>query len=685
MAIQGPPPISEEEQKKIDKAIQKKALEKHIPDVIVSADGTKFLCAFDDGTGQVEKHPIAKGGMGMVAKAQNEKTKEVVAVRIPINQAESRTPELEREAHAYKMQGELKGIKPPTKEDPRLISLVELIPGKNLSDVMYTMVKVGEGGNQKEVPVKNNLSLEDKKAITYELLRQAYAKFQLRGLIHCDLKGDNVMYDDKSKTLKIVDLGETIDVADHVHEKHAQFKAAGQGYVAPEYRTGAGLQNSFRSDMYSMGVFLAELWSDTNYALEMAKGNDIPEIALRDILDPKSKPDVPPDILSIIRRLACPDPLLAPVNIAYAVAESGSKELQDITKAQMALEQYRKALKEDLVENINPKDKQYAASKENYEKAKHFHEIAEKAILPVEEMLKELQEQKFSTPKTDEEKKEKARIIIKNNKILDMVLKTLSETKDIHPEIKAEIDGILKLKAESPADIIKKINALYKVINKNLTNNPPPPLIAIESKDLATVHKHLSDYAARYPDNKASNYILEKDKYGVSLVDRLDGICLSQSKAIDQVRFRKIHEYPIVVNKIFLNLVQLAQSNQAERKTEESPEGRRKSVLFSTASASSSGFNSFGAKVNAAAQALKSHKDFPNIPVEKVEEIMKALKEATGATMISDHQLKVDAHTSTDHGKKMIIELEKEFVGVKDRGPKEVAPEQKDAKKALSK
>ncbi len=78
-----------------------------------------------------------------------------------------------------------------------------------------------------------------------------------KGISHRDLKTDNILYDEKNKQIKIIDLGISKAFINH-GEKYTMYSVTGTlKYKAPEMISGGGFDEQV--DMWALGIILYEL------------------------------------------------------------------------------------------------------------------------------------------------------------------------------------------------------------------------------------------------------------------------------------------------------------------------------------------------------------------------------------------------------------------------------------------
>lgn len=302
-----------------------------IPETLIDDNGNVYI---------IEKL-IASSTEGFAFLARDEKEGQLVVIK---QQKISAEPEKEaankRELMCLAKEGTLIGLKHPSH------IIIPFFPGNDFRNVIYELS--GEKGKE-VVTAKKQLSQADKNTIAYELLKDAFA-IQQSNLVHSDLKPNNILVDLNSGTVKIIDMGQAFiaglkyKITGSEGEQvspHEQFEGPGFLYMPPESYENEGLQktiNSFNSDLYSIGILIASIYSDQCYELCPYKWQ-APVLTAReylsDILSPEleSKEGMPNDLFKIVRHLTQFNLLERPENIACADGVENSEPLSVIYEA----------------------------------------------------------------------------------------------------------------------------------------------------------------------------------------------------------------------------------------------------------------------------------------------------------------------------------------------------------------
>ena len=220
---------------------------------------------------------LGVGGMGEVYRAEDSTLKRQVALKVlPADLASSqeRLDRFQREAET------LAALDHP--------NIVHIHTVEEEGGVRFLTMQLVEGKTLSEIIPKDGMPLEQIFKITTPLA-DALAAAHRNGVIHRDLKPDNVMIDDEGR-LKVLDFG--LAKLSHdpslVSSQLATEPLTQDGlivgtmpYMSPEQLQGKELDS--RSDVFSLGVVLYEMATgerpfkgDTSASLIMSIGRDVP-------------------------------------------------------------------------------------------------------------------------------------------------------------------------------------------------------------------------------------------------------------------------------------------------------------------------------------------------------------------------------------------------------------------------
>lgn len=331
-------------------------------------DQTKFVT--DDGNKLRVTGILGQGAMGTVYSAQLEGSHERVAIKmlnaakltgvrdyddvIKVQQKEH-AQDIMIEAQVLEREGSLKGTVPLSENGVEYAKglVTPIFPGRELKDIMYHA--------REETIEKLPMNMEDKNSFTVSALRELYA-LQSLNIIHRDIKPDNIMVDKESGSVKIIDFGTGKDNTNNDHEDRVA--AAGIDYLAPECLPGEpefkrGTPSNLLTDEYAMGVMLASMYSDQNFAQEVndrPSTENSPHQILDDILGPNAepKPGMPIELFTAIRHLCQRDPSQRAENVALAEGIMDSPLFKDVAAIQSKSSSLREGMLADAARRNMP-------------------------------------------------------------------------------------------------------------------------------------------------------------------------------------------------------------------------------------------------------------------------------------------------------------------------------------------
>ena len=190
-------------------------------------------------------------------------------------------------------------------------SIVPIYKVGRRTDVLYIVMRCVDGPSLRQVLEQNrHLSVSDAARIARQVA-DALAYAHGEGVVHRDIKPDNILIDHKTGVVLVTDFG----IA-----KAAQAAKAGRGplttegtvigtpqYMSPEQAAGDPVDG--RSDIYSLGVVLYQMlvgeppFDGESSASVLAKQLTVPPPALRRV-----RGDVPPELADIVGRTLEKDP-----------------------------------------------------------------------------------------------------------------------------------------------------------------------------------------------------------------------------------------------------------------------------------------------------------------------------------------------------------------------------------------
>lgn len=303
----------------------------------------------NDGTYTV-KQELGKGVEGRTFRATVDNPKrnslnagEMVALKVQVpadnpEKAEAR----ERELRVLEREGSVLAKKLPSSkdQDKRSYMVMPVYPGSNLQKTLYEVSPMGVGD-------KKTLSAEEKEGLAVSLLHDMFAIQQL-GIVHGDLKPDNILAHLESRTAKVIDMGEGFLAVEG--SPYDKFMGPGFIYEAPEtyeYNGNVNHLNSFKTDTYAMGMIVASIFTDANYERDARSGQPNSALAARQTMNDvlgngvQHKQGMPDGLLQVVRSLATTDPNARPANIALADGIANCPQLHAIHEAGQRIAQFK--------------------------------------------------------------------------------------------------------------------------------------------------------------------------------------------------------------------------------------------------------------------------------------------------------------------------------------------------------
>ncbi|BBM86279.1 serine/threonine-protein kinase [Candidatus Uabimicrobium amorphum] len=200
---------------------------------------------------------INRGGMGIIYKAEQTKLQREVAIKklIPGTEANKFLSESLVTAHL-----EHPNIVPvhelDRNKDGDILLAMKLVKGVSWKDLLYPQTpghkeKAKKYDTQKHLDILINVC----NAVSY-----AHSK----GIVHCDLKPENIMIGDFGEVL-VMDWGIAVNIDENHHKKHTLHKdniTTPMGtpcYMSPELAEGRGKNISYATDVYLLGGILYEI------------------------------------------------------------------------------------------------------------------------------------------------------------------------------------------------------------------------------------------------------------------------------------------------------------------------------------------------------------------------------------------------------------------------------------------
>lgn len=219
-------------------------------------------------------------------------------------------------------------------------NLIRTLPLLNALTLDRSLSEREKSVLKKNINKNTALSNAQRDAIAYSLVRDFFIMQQL-GITHCDIKPDNILVDAQSGTAKIIDMGQAFISSE---SPHLEFQGPGVLYSPPETDLAGGRKtpNSTQTDIYSLGMVLASLYSDRPYEVEADANLSVMENRkiMDDVLSNKKKLHIPYDLIEIIQDCTQVTPSDRPHNIAMTEGVAHSEELNDLYQIQSTSEKF---------------------------------------------------------------------------------------------------------------------------------------------------------------------------------------------------------------------------------------------------------------------------------------------------------------------------------------------------------
>ncbi len=188
---------------------------------------------------------IGEGGMGQVFLASNPAIGQLVAIKM-LNPRYGNNPELrERFRREARMLSEM--------NHPNIVKFLNYVEN---DEGVYLIMEYVEGLTLEDyIHSKNGLLVENKAVPMIEKLLSAFSYAHMRGIVHRDIKPNNIIIDPHGNP-RILDFGIAQIISD-VSDDRRERKAGSTAYMSPEQVLEK--HADMRSDIYSLGVVMYEM------------------------------------------------------------------------------------------------------------------------------------------------------------------------------------------------------------------------------------------------------------------------------------------------------------------------------------------------------------------------------------------------------------------------------------------
>ncbi|MFT5303415.1 MAG: serine/threonine protein kinase [Mariniblastus sp.] len=186
---------------------------------------------------------VKRGGQGAVFRALQDRTGQLVAIKLVSTQSLNSIPPHHRSQVVARLKKEIR-IAASLKH----INVVKIYDAGECSDGFYFVMPLMEGGNLSErASALHQIEVVKIIRSVADALQEAHAS----GILHLDVKPQNILFDDAANQPLLADFG----LARLFQEAGDEHSIAGTiGYMAPEQAMGAELDP--RADVYGLGATL---------------------------------------------------------------------------------------------------------------------------------------------------------------------------------------------------------------------------------------------------------------------------------------------------------------------------------------------------------------------------------------------------------------------------------------------
>jgi serine/threonine-protein kinase len=241
---------------------------------------------------------LGRGGMGIVYRAKDRRLKRTIAIKVL-------PPEL-----AYR--GEIRTRFLREAETAAQLSHPNIVPIYSVDEkdgIVYFVMACVDGVNlARKLHEQGRLPVAEVRRILKEV-GEALAYAHARGVIHRDIKPDNILLDAETGRAMVTDFG----IARAVQEGDARLTATGvaigtPAFMSPEQAAG-DREIDGRSDLYSLGVVAYQmLTGDLPFSAASTASMLMKHLTERAVPVEHKRPEVPPDFAATVMTLLEKEP-----------------------------------------------------------------------------------------------------------------------------------------------------------------------------------------------------------------------------------------------------------------------------------------------------------------------------------------------------------------------------------------
>ncbi|MGZ8411973.1 MAG: protein kinase domain-containing protein [Gemmatirosa sp.] len=262
---------------------------------------------------------IGRGGMGIVYRAKDRRLKRTIAIKILPPELAYRSEIRTRFLREAETAAQL--------SHPHIVPIYAVDEAEGL--VFFVMACI-EGDNLgKRLHDRGPLPIEDVRRILAEVA-DALAYAHARGVVHRDIKPDNILLDSDADRALVTDFGIARAI---IEGSDARLTATGMAigtpaYMSPEQSAG-DREIDGRSDLYSLGVVAYQMLAgELPFQATSTPAMLVKHLSERPVPIDQRRPDCPPDLATIVMRMLEKEP---------AHRFSGAAELETVLRGGAAV------------------------------------------------------------------------------------------------------------------------------------------------------------------------------------------------------------------------------------------------------------------------------------------------------------------------------------------------------------
>ncbi len=242
---------------------------------------------------------IGRGGMGIVYRAKDRRLKRPVAIKLLPPELAYRSEIRTRFLREAETAAQL--------SHPHIVPIYAVDEAEGL--VFFVMACVDGDNLGKRLHDRGPLPIEDVRRILAEVA-DALAYAHGRGVVHRDIKPDNILLDTDEDRALVTDFGIARAI---IEGSDARLTATGMAigtpaYMSPEQSAG-DREIDGRSDLYSLGVVAYQMLAgELPFQATSTPAMLVKHLSERPVPIDQRRPDCPPDLANIVMRLLEKEP-----------------------------------------------------------------------------------------------------------------------------------------------------------------------------------------------------------------------------------------------------------------------------------------------------------------------------------------------------------------------------------------